>query len=119
MKKTSGNRVLEKKFHRRDKHLGIPSCKILRIIIKMKQGVILRNELEDRKDNFDAQAFTFERQHKKNLYVSRTEAERVFTSIEDYVDASIHGLKDNIEKSKERLTAATRNSTDKENSNKN
>ena len=43
------------------------------------------------------------------LYVSRNEAGRGFASIEDSVDTSIRGLKDNIKKSKERLITAAKN----------
>ena len=45
-------------------------------------------------------------------YVSRKEGGRGLTSIEDCVDASIQGLEDYIEKSKERLIAAANNSID-------
>ena len=51
------------------------------------------------KDNLDRQ------------YVSRKEGGRGLASIEDSVDASIRGLEDKTEKSKERLITATRIST--------
>ena len=44
--------------------------------------------------------------------MSRKEGERRLANIEDSVDASIWQLEDYIKKSKERLIAATRSSTD-------
>ena len=55
-------------------------------------------------------------------YVSRKERQQGLTSIEDWVDASIKELEDNIKKNKERLITAAGNSigntiTDKINKN--
>ena len=49
------------------------------------------------------------RNDQDRLYVSRKEGGRRITRIEDSIDACIKRLKDNIQKSKERLITATRN----------
>ena len=36
--KTSQNQTLQQKSHQRDKHLGYPTCKILRTILKIEKG---------------------------------------------------------------------------------
>ena len=45
------------------------------------------------------------------LYVSRKEGRRGFANIEDSMEASFQGLKDNIKKSKEKGITVNRNST--------
>ena len=45
------------------------------------------------------------------LYVLRKEGGRGLTSIEDWIDASVQGLKDYIKKSKEKLTKTANRSS--------
>ena len=52
------------------------------------------------------------------LYVSREKEGRSLAKIEDSVDASIHGVRDYIKKSKGRLINATSNSTDNKRTNR-
>ena len=69
--------------HQRNKHLGIPLCKILETILKRSKGRTQWKGPEDKKADDDAQGLISERWHR--LYVSRKEGRRWFFSIEDCV----------------------------------
>ena len=56
--KTSLNQTLLQKSHKRDKHLGSPSWRVLGTILRMNKGRTSTNEPEDKKVDDDAQSLT-------------------------------------------------------------
>ena len=60
-RKAFRDQVLRQKFHKRDKHLGGSSCKILGTQLKMDKRGSQRNRSKDKKVDDNAQGFTPER----------------------------------------------------------
>ena len=71
----------------------------------MDNGGTYINGPEDKKIDDDEWGFISETWHRQTLCVKK-EGGRRLSIIEDCVDASIQGLKDQIEKNKERLITA-------------
>ena len=77
----------------------------------MDEGGTQTNGPEDKKAMIMHKALR-QRDVIDRLHVSRKEGKRGLASTEDYVEASIRGIKEYIKKSKEKLITTTSSSTD-------